>query len=94
MGGDGVPVAFRQALIPGISNERRVVRKTHSRLTEQLQVMNGPRARGGAQDALSHGAHQHLKLQGMALFLAAVPGALLFLGRSRGTSEAFTATVL
>jgi hypothetical protein len=44
--------------------------------------------------ALRHGADQQLKLQGMPLFLAAVPAALLFLGRSQGTSEASTATML
>lgn len=52
MGGDGVPVASPQALISGIPDQDRLVRKSHARLTEQLQIMNGPSARGGAQ----HGA--------------------------------------
>lgn len=94
VGRDGVPVASPQALIPGIADKRRVVRKTHARLTEQLQVMNGPRACGSAQDVLRHGADQQLKFQGMPLLLAAVPAALFFLGRSHGTSEASTATTL
>lgn len=94
MGSDGVPVASPQALIASISNERRLVRKTDARLTKQLQVMNRPSARGGAQNALRHGADQQLKFQGVPLFLAAVPSALLFLGRSQGTSEASTATML
>lgn len=34
MGRDGVPVAPPQALIPGIADQRCVVRKTHARLTE------------------------------------------------------------
>ena len=94
MAGDGVPVASPEALIPRIANQRRLVRKAGARLTKQVQVMNRPSARGRAQNVLRHRAHQHLKLQRVALFLPAVPSALLFLGRSHGTSEASTATML
>ena len=94
VGGDGVRVASPQALIPRIPNQGGVVGKLYSRGTKELQIVHGPRTGSGAQDALRDRANQHLELQGMPLFLAAVPAALLFLGRSHGTSEASTATML
>lgn len=94
MGRDGVPMTSPQALISGIPDQGRIVGKPHARLTVELQIMVRSSTRGGAQNPLRHGTDEQLELQGMSLLLAAVPTALLFLGRSHGTSEASTATML
>ena len=94
VGGDGVSVTSPQALIPCISDQGRIMGKPKPRGTKQLQIMDCSGTRGGAQDVLGHGADQQLKLQRVALLLAAVPAALFFFGRSQGTSEASTATML
>ncbi len=94
MRGDGVPVASPQTLIPRIPDQGRVMRKPYPRLPKQLEIMDGSSTRRRAQDVLSHGTDQDLELQGVPLLLAAVPAALLFLGRSHGTSDASTATML
>ncbi len=94
VGGDGMSMASPQTLITGIPDQGRVVGKPYARLTEELQVMNRTGARGRTQNALCHRTHQHLEFQGVPLLLAAVPAPLLFLGRSHGTSEASTVTML
>ena len=92
--GDGVPVASPQALITRVPDQGRVVGEAHARLTEELEIMDRPSTCRCAEDPLRHGTDEQLELQCVLLFLAAVPAALLFLGRSHGTSEASTATML
>ena len=94
MGRDGVPVALPPTLIPGIPDQGWVVRKADAGLTEQFQVLPRPSTGGSAQNALGHGAEHELKFQGVPFFLPALPGLLLFLGRSQDISEASTATML
>lgn len=61
--------------------------ETARQIDEMASGDGQPSTGGDAQHALSPGADQQLKFQGVPFFLAAVPSALILLGRSHGTSE-------
>ena len=84
VGGDGMPVSSPEDLIPCVPDQRRIVRQPQLRLTKQLEIVDCSSTRRRAQDALGDGTDQHLKLQGVPLFLAAVPATLFFSMTAKG----------
>ena len=54
--------------------------------------MGGPFAGGDTQDGAGDSVNHNLSFQGMPLLFTAVPGPLIFSGRSQGTSLTSTST--
>ena len=94
VGSERVRVSLPDALVPGITDQGGFERESDLRVTKERQVMHRAKRGGDAHDHVCRYIHQDLHLQRVPLFLAAVPAALLFLGRSHGTSEASTAMML
>lgn len=79
---DGVRVILPEALVPRITDQRSIVGQSNPGGSEQGQIVHRAEGGGDAHDHVHRHFDQNLYLQGVTLCLAAVPAALLFLGRS------------
>ena len=80
MGGDGMPVAPPESLVPGIPDQGCIVGQSHARLTEQFQVMNCPSARGGAQHGAESPCRSAAEISGYGVFSCRYTSGAVFFG--------------
>ena len=89
-----VRVVLPETLISCITDQCGFGSELDLRVTKEGQIVHGAERGGDGHDHVRRDVNQNLHLQCVTFLLAAVPAALVFFGRSQGTSEASTAMML